>query len=72
MKMNKKKALAIANQVLEDAIKLDLNPSVGWQLEGMIEEFQDKPSKFFKTEQATDGFLQILNALQKEGKLGEL
>jgi len=72
MKMNKKKALAIVHQLYADIVKLGTNPMMEWEAERMVTDAESKPAKFFKTEEATEGFCKILDEMKTNGKLLDL
>ena len=67
--MNKSKALAIVHQLYSDIVELGTNPMLEWDAERMVKDAESKPAKFFKTEEATEGFCEILDEMQTNGKL---
>ncbi len=72
MKMNKKKALAVIRQLRLDVIALGTDPTMEWEVDSMLDDAQGRPASFFKTEDATETLLPILERMQGEGKLSNV
>mgnify|MGYP003139699129 CR=1 FL=1 len=72
MKMNKKKALAIIRQLRLDVITLGTDPTMEWEVDSMLDDAESRPASFFKTDEAIETFVPILDRMQGEGKLSNV